>query len=118
MVSPNSWIFKASAILVASDLLSDEAHHLLLQNLCMAALLFTSCLGGAYYGLGIISQLSLSQLLSKEKMAKARKSRSDMMPKLVFRENGTVKDEGAVHYKENNVSLAGFELSYSLWLAS
>ena len=41
-----------------------------------------------------------------------------MMPKLVFRENGTVKDEGAVHYKENNVSLAGFELSYSLWLAS
>ncbi len=36
-------------------------------------------------------------------MAKARGNRSDMTPKLVFRENGSAKGEGAVIFKENNV---------------
>lgn len=37
-------------------------------------------------------------------MAKARGNRSDLMPKLVFRENGSAKGEEAVIFKESNVS--------------
>ena len=47
----------------------------------------------------------MSELRKATQMAKARGSRSDMVPKLMFRENGSAKGEGAVIFKENNVSL-------------